>query len=86
MIPYRGPHRSIRRDPTCRETGRLVHQNGDAGAYRGRAGILTQDSKPFDHNRLRRHFGRDRPARIVHPPQLPAEGWRQTRSIIIEET
>ncbi len=78
------PHGPIRRDATCRETGRPVHQNGDAGAYQRRTGVLTQDSKSFNHNGLRRRSGRMRPARIVHPPQLPAEGWRQTHSVIEE--
>ncbi len=86
MSSLRSPHSPIRRDPTCRETGRPVHKNGDAGAYQRRSGVLTQDSKSFNHNRLRRWSGRIRPARIVHPPQLPADEWRQTRSIIIEET
>lgn len=86
MIPYGGPCAPIRTDPTCRETGRQVHQNGDASTHATRAGFSVRDLRSFTHHRLRRRPGRGRPARIMHPSQLPPDGWRQTRPDIIEET
>ena len=86
MIPYRGPPLRIRPEPTCRETGRPVHQNGDAGTHLARTEFPFTNCKSFIHNRLQRRAGWGRPARIMHPSQLPAEGSRQTRPTIIEET
>lgn len=86
MIPYGGPRAPIRTDLTCRETGRQVHQNGDAGTHATRVGFPVLDLRSFIHNRLQRRAGRGRPARIMHPSQVPGDGWRQTRPDIIEET
>ena len=86
MIPYRGPHRPHRRDRTCCETGQPMHQDGAFGANRRMTPRFSCGSKSIHYYRLRRKTERFPSARIVHSPQLPAEGSRQTRSTIIEET
>ena len=86
MISDRSPHRPIRRDPTCREMGRPVHQNGESGGCPGTTEVPSVYVKSFHHNTLRRRAERERPARIVHSPQSCAEGRRQIRPTLIEET
>ncbi len=85
MMPCTGSQRPDRPDPTCRETGQHVHQNGDACARRRRGGISPIDVKSFHNNMLQIRTGRGRRARIVHPLHLRARGCRETGHITIEE-
>jgi len=86
MTPDCGPTRRIRPEPTCRETGRRVHPNGDADTCPAGTRFPDTNLMSFIYNRLRRHSGWANRARIMHSPQLPADGSRRTRPTIIEET
>ena len=85
MIPNRPPHRRIRRDLICSETGRLLHQISASGESGRMAQVLDGGRKSIPYNRLRRPAGRVGPARIVHTTRLHTEGWRDTRPTTIEE-
>ena len=85
MIPPSSSRRLIRSDPTCRETGHRMHQNGDAGERQTQTIIPPTYFNSLYDNTLPNRTGQSCPARIVHSLQIGAHGRREIRPSTIEE-